>query len=213
MTDTHPAGLVTDEEAEVLADPDTGLDEHRELRDRVTARLRETLQDFSIVYPTLPADDIEAVFTAADGEPLAPIRAGTQDGIAFLVLGMLLGGDMLDMRLSDAIHHAGISYGEAIDVTVDLRRRPLPTIEQFAAQVQTDGLTDQTYALFEHFLSHPGTDPEILADIAAALDIDLTAEDKAEIHDTMNAFERAPQSVITNVSAVESTDDNLESDT
>lgn len=210
MTDLspHPPGLVTEEEAKILADPDTDLDEHSELRERLRTRLTETLQDFTLLYPTLPADDLEAVFTGDDTETLSSTRAATQDGLALLILGMLYGDDMIETRLRDAVQNAGISYGEEINVTLDLRRGPLPTIEQFAAQLEDNELTDQTFALFEHFLSDPDIDPGVLDDVASKLDLDITPEEKAELHSVVGAFERPPQTVITSVSVTDSTDHN-----
>jgi len=213
-TDSHPAGLLTDDEAEILRDPDTDLDEHGELRERIRDRLTETLQDCSTLYPTLPAEDLEAVFTAKDAEALAPIRAGTQDALALLVLGMLHGDDMLDTRLRDAIQNAGMSYGEEINVTLNLRRGPLPTLEQFAGQLTDDKPTDETFPLFEHFLYQAGTDPDILADIASKHNIAIPRERKAELNTSMGPVERPPQTVITGVSVDDvSLDDDLEPDT
>jgi hypothetical protein len=212
-TDPHPPGLVTDDEAEILTDPETDLDEHGELRARLRTRLTETVYDFTVLYPTLPADDLGVVFASvADDEDLSAIRTGIQDGLALLVLGMLLGDDMVEMRLQDAIQHAGLSYGEDIDVTLELRRGPLPTFEQFAAQLDDEGLTEQTLPLFEYFLHHPETDPEKLEHIASKLPIDLTPEEKGEIETAMTAFERLPQAVVTAVSVTDSPDDDLNPD-
>jgi hypothetical protein len=211
MTDTspHPPGLVSDEEAEIITDPDTDLDEHSELRERLRTRLTETVHDFSVLYPTMPAEDLAAVF--ANDDPVS-IRTGTQDGLALLVLGMLVGDDMIEMRLRDAIQNAGLSYGEDIDVTLALRRGPLPTLEQFAAQLDDEGLTEQTWPLFEYFLHQPETDSEELEHIASKLDIDVTPDEKAEIDTAMTAFERPPQTVITAVSVTDASDEDLNPD-
>jgi len=215
MTDTspYPPGLVTDQEAKILTDPDIDLDEHGDLRARLRTRIAETIHDFAVLYPTLPDDDLAAVFASDADEDLTQIRSGTQAGLALLILGMLLGDDMIEMRLRDAIQNAGLSYGEEIDVTLELRRGPLPTIEQFAAKLDDDGLTEQTFALFEYFLHHPETDTDDLEHIASKLHIDLTPEEKAEIDTAMTAFERPPQTVVTAVSVTDSPDDDLEPDT
>jgi hypothetical protein len=153
------------------------------------------------------------VFTADDAENLAPIRAGTQDALALLILGMLHGDDMLDTRLRDAIQNAGRSYGEEINVTLNLRRGPLPTLEQFAGQLTDDKPTDETFPLFEHFLYQPGTDPDILADIASKHNVAVPRDKKADLATSMGPVERPPQTVITGVSVDEvSLDDDLESD-
>ncbi|WP_302080573.1 hypothetical protein [Salinibaculum rarum] len=192
MTDSFPCplGLLTGDEAEILADPDPDIAEHSELRQRLRTRLTETLQDFSVLYPTLPADDLADVFTGEDCERLAPIRTGTQDVLALLMLGMLFSDDIIDTRFRDAIQNAGLSYGEDIDVTVSLRRGLLPTIEQFAAQLDEEGLTGHTFALFESFLYQPDTDLHGLETIASKLDIEVTPEERAEIESAVDTFER-----------------------
>ena len=210
MTDTptQPAGLLTDAEAKLLADPDTDLSDHPDVQARLRSRLRKTLHDFTVLYPTLPTADIDAVFNPDEARQSA-VRAATQDCLAFLVLGMLRGDDMLETRLHDAVQHAGLSNGEEIDVMLELRRGPLPTLEQFAADVAEHGVTDRAFPLFEHFLGNPDADLEVLADIAEDLNFDFDAD--ADEHDAhraqVAALERAPQTVITGVRAVTDTDE------
>lgn len=211
-TNSHPSGLVTDAEAELLTDPDTDLDNHSALRERLRTRLTETLHDFSVLYPTLPAEDLAAVFDS-DDEDLTKTRAGTQDGLALLMLGMLLGDDMIEMRLREAIINAGISYGENIDVTLEFRRGPLPTFEQFAAQLDENGITEQTFLLFEYFLHHPETNPEQLEQFASNLPVCPTFEEKAEVETVMTEFERLPQTVVAEMSVIDSQDDNTDPET
>ena len=208
----HPPGLLTEAEAEILTDADTDLDEHEELRERLRNRLTETIHDCSVLYPTLPTEDLAAVFTGDAAQDLTSIRAGTQDGLALLVLGMFLGDDMVEMRLHDAIQHAGLSYDEEIDVTLELRRGPLPTLEQFAAQLNNEGLTGQTLPLFEYFLHQPETDPAELERITSELQIEFTPKEKAEIDTAMAAFERLSQTVVTDVSVTNSPDGDIDPD-
>jgi len=203
-TQIHPAGLLTDDEAESLTDPDIGHEELTELRARVRTRLTETLLDLSVLYPTLPAEDIDTVFNPTDAGEQATVRAATQDGLALLILGMLHGDDMVEMRLRDALVNAGVSYGEDIDATVELRRGPLPTLEQFAARVDEEGLTEQTISLFEYFLGQPDADLNTLDAIASDLQMEITDEDKDEMRTALAPFERQPQTVITGVSVTDS---------
>lgn len=202
-TTAHPAGVLTDAEAETLTDPETDPDELTELRTRVQDRLTETLRDLSVLYPTLPAEDLDTVFNPADAGDQSAVRAATQDGLALLVLGMLHGDDMVEMRLRDAIMNAGVSYGEDIDVTLELRRSPLPTLEQFAAQVDEDGLTEESFSLFEYFLGQPDADLNTLDAIASDLQTDITEEDKAEMQTALAPFARHPQTVITGVTVTD----------
>jgi hypothetical protein len=120
---------------------------------------------------------------------------------------MLHGNDMVEMRLRDAIMNAGVSYGEDIDVTLELRRGPLPTIEAFAAHVDEDGLTEQTLPLFEHFLTQADADLSTLDAIIPDLQTDITEEEKTEIQAAMAPFARFPQTVITGVSVTDQSDD------
>jgi len=203
-TQIHPAGLLTDDEAESLTDPDIGHEELTELRARVRTRLTETLLDLSVLYPTLPAEDIDTVFNPTDAGEQATVRAATQDGLALLILGMLHGDDMVEMRLRDALVNAGVSYGEDIDATVELRRGPLPTLEQFAARVDEEGLTEQTISLFEYFLGQPDADLNTPDAIASDLQMEITDENKDEMRTALAPFERQPQTVITGVSVTDS---------
>ena len=206
-TTTHPAGVLTDAEAEALMDPETDPDELTVLRARVRDRLTETLLDFSVLYPTLPPEDFDALFRPTDPVDQSAVRAATQDGLALLVLGMLHGNDMVEMRLRDAIMNAGVSYGENIDVTLELRRGPLPTIEEFAAHVDEEGLTEQTLPLFDHFLTQADADLSTLDAIIPDLQTDITEEEKSEIRTSMAPFARCPQTVITGVAVADQLDD------
>jgi hypothetical protein len=208
----NPAGLLTDTETEVLTDPETDAEELTDLRARVRTRLTETLQDLTVLYPTLPDEDLETVFDPADEKDQSIIRAATQDGLALLMLGMFHGNDMVEMRVRDALVNAGISYGEEVDVTLNLRRGPLPTLEQFAAQIDADGPTERTLPLFEYLLGQPDADLDTLDEVASDLQMDITAAERDEIQDALASFERYPQTVITSVTATEQRSDEKRGD-
>jgi hypothetical protein len=211
-TPANPAGILTDTEADALTDPETDVKELTDLRARVRTRLTETLRDLTVLYPTLPDEDLDTVFNPADETDQSTIRAATQDGLALLILGMLHGDDMVEMRVRDAFVNAGVSYGEEIDVTLKLRRSPLPTLEQFAAQVDSDGPTEQTLPLFEYFLGQPDADMDTLEEIASDLQIDITAADRDEIQTALASFERYPQTVVTSVTVTEQRQDENRED-
>lgn len=212
MTDTstsaHPLGLLTEAEAEELVDPEKDLDELTDVRARIRTRLRKTLRDFSVLYPTLPAEDLNTVFAPTDSGEQSAVRVATQDGLALLVLGMLHGDGMIEMRLQDAIVNAGVSYGEDIDVTLKLRRGPLPTLEQFATQVDADGLTEQTLSLFEYFLSQPDADHDTLDAIASDMQMEITEADRQEMQTALAPLERHPHIIITGISVTDQPTDN-----
>jgi hypothetical protein len=202
----HPAGLLTDAEAERIADAENSLDEHPELRSRIRTRLRATLQDCSVLYPSLPEEDIAAIFDAEESKEYGSIRGNTQDALGLLVIGMLTGDDMIETRLQDAIRSAGISYGEEIDVTVELRRGPLPSVEEFVARVHEEEISMDTFDLFEHFLSQPDTDVSVLEDMAEEFDIEFTSAEKEELEAGIDTFERLPQVAVTDISIIDDDD-------
>lgn len=203
----HPAGLLTEAEAEWLGDPETTLEENPELRSKIRTRLQATLQDCSVLYPTLPDEDIAAVFSDDGSVKTDTIRFNTQDALGLLVLGMLHGDDMVEFRLYDAVHSAGISYGEEIDVTVELRRGPLPSVEEFANQVREDGISMHTFDLFEYFLRQQDTNPDVLRDLVKRLGMELTPVEKEELIKGVDGFERSPQVAVTDISVVTDDDD------
>ncbi len=196
----HPAGLLTDAEAERLADVEHSLADDPELRAKIQTRLEATLEDCGVLYPTLPEEDIAAVFDVEDSKATGSIRGNTQDALGLLVIGMLTSDDMIETRLQDAIRSAGISYGEEIDVTVELRRGPLPSVEEFVARVHGEGISMDTFDLFEHFLSQPDTDVSVLEDVAEEFDIEFTAAEKEELEAGIDTFERLPQVAVTDIS-------------
>ena len=196
----HPAGLLTDAEAERLADVKHSLSDDPELRAKIRTRLEATLHDCSVLYPTLPEEDIAAIFDAEDSEGTGSIRGNTQDALGLLVIGMLTGDDMIETRLQDAICSAGISYGEEIDVTVELKRGPLPSVEEFAARLHEDGISMHTFDLFEHFLRQPDTDVSVLEDVAERFGIEFTQAEKKELENGIDTFERLPQVAVTDIS-------------
>lgn len=198
----HPAGLLTDAEAEQLADAEHSLADDPELRAQIRTRLRATLQDCSVLYPTLPEEDLAAVF--ADGRPerTAEVRANTQDALGILTLGMLIGGDMIETRLQDTIRSAGVSYGEEIKIDVELYRGPLPSIEEFAVRIRKEGLNEQTFELFEHFLYTPNTNAAVLDDVVELMGMELTPAEKKELDSARKGLERSPQTVVTEISFI-----------
>ena len=205
----HPAGIVTDAEAEALADSESPTEEFEAARARIRDRLAATLRDFSTLYQFLPDADLAAVFDAEEGRAQSEVRVGTQDGLALLVLGMLANGDMLEMRLRNAVQNAGISHGEEIDVSLELRRGPRPSIDEVIARADEEGYSETMVALFEYYLWDSATDTQQLLDLADHLLDDVSASEKQNIRTASFPFARPPQSVITGVSVA----DNSPTDT
>lgn len=198
----HPAGLISDDEAERLFEAETSEMIRNQIREQVSDRLGQTLRDFAVVYPTLRECDIESVFNPDSPQKVTEVRASIQDALAMLVYGMLSNGDMLEMRLKDAIQNAAISYGEQIDVKLSLRRRSLPTIEQFIVQSNEERITEEKINLFEYFLYETDVSQELIIEAAERLFIDISEEDIVST-DQMGPCVRKPQMAITNVTVSE----------
>ncbi|MFD1641784.1 hypothetical protein [Halohasta litorea] len=205
----HPAGLISDNESECLFDGETSQKARDELREQISNRLGQTLRDFAVVYPTLRECDIESVFDPDSPRKVTEVRAATQDALAMFVYGMLTNGDMLEMRLQDAIQNAAISYGEQIDVKLSLRRGPLPTIEQFIVQADEEGISEGTLTLLEYFLYETDVSQEKLIEAAECLSIDFSEEDIVSANE-MGPCVRKPQIAFTDVTI---TDEEIEDST
>jgi hypothetical protein len=194
-----PTGLLTSDEREILTDADTDPEVRDEVLESVQSRLTATLQDFQTLYLTLRDQDLRAVFSPDDSHELSTIRAATQDALALLILGMFLGDDMVETRLADAIRYAALGYDEEVTVNLDIRRGPLPTIEQCIDRFEREGLTEETFALLEYHLWASASDPEKLVTACEHLGIEQQSPSEFDVPE-MEFVERIPQTVITNVS-------------
>lgn len=194
-----PTGLLTSDERETLTDPDADPEARNEVRESVQERLKAMLRDFEAVYLTLRDQDLEAVFSPDDDHQLSTIRAATQDAFALLVLGMLFNDDMLETRLSDAIRYAALSHGEESTVDLDIRRGPLPTIEQCLDRFEREGLTEENFALLEYHLWNPAAEPEQLVAASEQLGLGQPSLSEFDVPE-LEFIERQPQTAITSVS-------------
>ena len=198
----HPAGLISDDEYERLFDSEKSETDRNRIREQISDRLGQTLRDFAVVYPTLRESDLESVFDPDSPQKVTEVRAATQDALVMLVYGMLANGDMLEMRVQDALQNAAISYGEQMDVKLSLGRGPLPTIEQFIAQADEEGMSESSLALFEYFLYETDVSQELLIEAAECLSIDFSEEDIVSANQ-MGPCVRKPQMAVTNVTVSE----------
>lgn len=203
MTDKIEAtGLLTSDEREMLTDADTDPDVRDEVRESVRTRLAATVQDFQTLYLTLRDQDLRAVFSPSDPHELSAIRAATQDALALFILGMFLNGDMIETRLADAIRYAALGHNEKTTVDLEIRRGPLPTIEQCIDRFEREGLTEETFALLEYHLWAPASDPEKLVTACEHLGLEQQSPSEFDVPET-EFVERVPQTVLTNVSVDE----------
>jgi hypothetical protein len=198
-------GLLTSTERETLVDPDTDEGTRNDILEHAADRLQETLTDFEVLYLTLRDSDLESVFCPDDEAELSAIRHSTQYALALLVLGMLCNDDMVEMRLADAIRYGAFSYGEEVTVDLDLRRGPLPSLEQCLDRFEREGLTEETFALFEHYLWESTDEIDRIGTACELLGLGpVTEEEAAEMRTELGFVERQPQSAITSVSVAES---------
>lgn len=195
----RPLGLLTERERETIVADDVQSGERNAIREYVRDRLQATLEDVTLLYPTLRDTDIEAVFCPEDDGELSTIRTATQNALGLLVLGMLVNDDLLETRLSDAIRYAGLANDEEVSVDLEIRRGPLPTLEQCQARFEDEGLTEETLTLYEQFTWNADTDPERVAAAGQRLGMEATIAEVRDVRDASDAFSRLPQTVITNV--------------
>lgn len=194
-----PTGLLTSDEREILTDADTDPEVRDDVRRSVQRRLTATLRDFQTLYLTLRDQDLRAVFSPDDARELSTVRAATQDALALLILGMFLNDDMIETRLADAIRYAALGHEEEIEVDLDIRRGPIPTIEQCIDRFEREGLTEETFALLEHHLWASASDPEKLVTACEYLGLEQQSPNEFDVPE-MEFVERVPQTIITNVS-------------
>ena len=193
----HPLGLLSDAERETLTATDTDSDEYALVCERVRERLTAALRDCQVLYPTLRDSDFEAVFAPGD-ETEVTLRAAIQDALGVLVLGMLWNDDRIETRLADAIRYAGFAYGEEIDATVDIRRSPMPTPEQWLARPETTSF-ETGLVLFEHLLWDQDVPPERVAAVGRQLGLDDPLEAVQDTRETEMWCQRAPQTAVCSV--------------
>lgn len=214
---TYPAGLLTNTERETLYDPNVDSTERAAVCERVRTRLRATLHDCQALYPTLRDADIEAVFCPDGDAERSTIRAATQDAVGLLALGMLWNDDHIEMRVADAIRYAGFAYGEEVSVTVEVRRSPMPTPEQWLTQRRSDELMTGV-TLFEHLLWDKDVPPAQIAKVGQQVGEDTSIETVQETRATADWINRAPQTAILSVevsdvdAAKHSDDDEFQTD-
>lgn len=197
-----PTGLLTSDEQEILTDADTDPGVRDDVLRSVQRRLTATLQDFQTLYLTLRDQDLRAVFSPDDARELSTVRAASQDAPALLILGMFLNDDMIETRLADAIRYAALGHEEEITVDLDIRRGPIPTIEQCIDRFEREGLTEETFALLEYHLWASASDPEKLVTACEHLGLEQQSPSDFDVPE-MEFVERVPQTVITNVSVEE----------
>jgi hypothetical protein len=204
MTDsTAPRGLLTPTDRDRLQDIETAENERNELRERACERLKATLEDLRVLYPTLRDSDIESVFTGGKDHDLSDIRIATQDALALFVQGMLHNDDDLEWRLSEAIRNATLDYGADVSVELEIRRGPFPTVEHCLQRFDQEGMTPENLALFERLLFRSAAAPEQLTAAAESLGIEATP-DMVQDELGRTTFERFPQTAVVSVE-VEST--------
>jgi hypothetical protein len=197
-------GLLTQSERQLLGDPDADEAERDDLRDDLRERLYWALRDFSILYPTLRDEDIDAIFDPADEHRRSDVRSSIQDALGLLFLGMERSSDMIETRVADAFASAGASLDQNVVVDIDIQREPMAPVEYSLARVERGSIDSLSY----HELTRLVRSPEVDAErVVAVCNRDGLPTTVAEIEEE-RALETAPlerpvQTVVTGIEVAE----------
>jgi hypothetical protein len=202
-SNTHPAGLVAAEEADLLSDPEIQDGDARSaLVSSITDRLWRTSDDIELLYMILSDDELREIFAGSD-ERQASVRARAQHVLAFLYYGLQLADDDVVYRITSAIKEAEAANDRDATVTLDIVTQPfLPPEQQI--QALKDGDYDQVSVdALDRLWYDERVPPANIADAFAALGEDeLTVEDVMAEREGAAMLERMPAPVITDVEVV-----------
>jgi hypothetical protein len=202
-SDTHPTGLLTDEEADLLSDPEVQDGEARSaLVNSITERLWRTFDDIELLYMVLSDDELREIFAGPD-ERQGSVRACAQHVLAFFYYGLQLTDDDVVYRITSAIEEAEAANDRDATVTLDIVTQPfLPPEQQI--QALKDGDYDQVSVdALDRLWYDERVPPANIADAFAALGEDeLTVEDVMAEREGAAMLERMPAPVITDVEVV-----------
>ena len=202
-SNTHPAGLVTAEEADLLSDSEIQDGDARSaLVNSITERLWRTFDDIELLYMVLSDDELRKIFAGPD-ERQGSVRARAQHVLAFLYYGLQLADDDVVYRITSAIKEAEAANDRDATVTLDIVTQPfLPPEQQI--QALKDGDYDQVSAdALDRLWYDERVPPADVVDAFAALGEDeLTVEDVMAEREGAAMLERMPAPVITDVEVV-----------
>jgi len=153
MSQSHPSGLLTDHEREILTGDHPDADTQRDgVLEAVSTRLPDALVDLMSLYLYLDDDELETVMTGG-AESSRSFRAPAQYAYAALYTGLQLTGDDPEHRLVSAIKQAEAAHQRHAQVDLSITTEPfLPPEDRLAALERGDGDRVSIEALEHLFL-------------------------------------------------------------
>jgi hypothetical protein len=197
-------GLLTQSERQLLGDPDADEAERDDLRDDLRERLYWALRDFSILYPTLRDEDIDAIFDPADEHRRSDVRSSIQDALGLLFLGMERSSDMIEMRVADAFASAGASLDQNVVVDIDIQREPMPPVEYSLARAERESIDSLSYHELTRLFRSSEVDAERVVAVCNRDGLSTTVpeiEEERALETT--PLERPVQTVVTGIEITE----------
>lgn len=202
MSDHHApeSGLLSENERELLTDPEKQPDGKREeLIDQLGGRLSETFGDLELLYMILTEDEFHTVFGGSDDSQTA-IRAQAHHVFTFLYHGLQLTGDDVSYRIASAIEAGEAANDRDATVTLDITTQPfLPPAQQVEA-LKSGALEQVSLQALDRLWYDDQIPPVDAVDVFAALgEPGLTVEDIEAMREDTEMIERMPAPVITDV--------------
>jgi hypothetical protein len=217
---TRQRGILSEADREFLmGEKDLTEGAERNTRQRIRDRLKTALEDFRLLWNTLPERELELVFNPDDEEEQEWIRSASHYVIAFIWLGLWANRDPHEERIEDALEQAAFNAGWMVNFDLSLDGEPLPNgdlllatmehkhqkimdlRERLAQEELTESLENEIkdevryeaklqYCLFEKGLSDTSVDAERFVDIPFMdIENELTA---AEVEECQSKWEDSP---------------------
>jgi|AntDeeMetagen681_2_1112603.scaffolds.fasta_scaffold03925_4 hypothetical protein len=200
MSQSHPSGLLTDHEREILTGDHPDADTQRDgVLEAVSTRLPDALVDLMSLYLYLDDDELETVMTGG-AESSRSFRAPAQYAYAALYTGLQLTGDDPEHRLVSAIKQAEAAHQRHAQVDLSITTEPfLPPEDRLAALERGDGDRVSIEAL-EHLFFDSTTSANDFADALSEFNgEEVSPETIRAERQGAAALARPPVAVLTDV--------------
>ncbi|WP_284014860.1 hypothetical protein [Halobaculum litoreum] len=191
-------GILSDEEREVLSGSKGDNSTREALCEVLRERLRTALIDLEALYMWLPDDDLQAVFNPSERRETSAVRAASQEALSLLFIGMDMNGDVIEERITESLAYAGISQGEQIRAHLELVREPVADVDHQLHRLEDPDLPGPSLLELESLLYDDQVSPDRLAEVMDNSGWGISESDIRESR-VATAFERIPQSIVTDV--------------
>lgn len=200
MSQSHPSGLLTDHERQILSGDHPDADTQRDhVLEAVSTRLPDAFADLMSLYLYLDDDELETVMTGGT-ESNRSFRAPAQYAYAALYTGLQLTGDDPEHRLVSAIKQAEAAHQCHAQVDLSITTEPfLPPEERLAALERGDSDRVSIEAL-EHLFFDDTTSADDFADALSKFNgEEVSPETIRAEREGAAALARPPVAVLTDV--------------